>query len=240
MARDTDTDWADIAEREPFYGVLTHPRFLRANLTEESLREFWRSGESDIAAIVGALREHLKDFTPGTALDFVCGVGRVTNAMAAHASEVLGVDISPGMLAEGRLHAHTNVSFANDFDGRTFDWVNSSIVLQHINPRVGFGLIEKLLGAVNPAGVISIHLTTYKDATAIGIVNPCIAMGAWDGERLRNLQDNPLPIGTMMMYDYDLTRVLMLLNQVGFTRVMLDQTYHGGNYGVTIYGRRQS
>ena len=48
MARDTDQDWLEYGEFEPYYGVLTHERFLRANLTPDVLEEFWQSGRENV------------------------------------------------------------------------------------------------------------------------------------------------------------------------------------------------
>ena len=33
--RDTDNDWQIMGENEPYFGVLSHERFLRRNLTDE-------------------------------------------------------------------------------------------------------------------------------------------------------------------------------------------------------------
>ena len=46
--KDTDTDWAMLGEGEPFFGVLSAPRFLRANITPETLEEFWETGRADM------------------------------------------------------------------------------------------------------------------------------------------------------------------------------------------------
>lgn len=45
--RDTDFDWTLIGNEEPYYGVLTDPRFLRANIDAALIEEFYLGGEID-------------------------------------------------------------------------------------------------------------------------------------------------------------------------------------------------
>lgn len=107
--RNTDADWAQIAATEPYFGVLTDPAFLSGNMTQEALTRFWSSGGPDIGWQVDVLKAHYGDFAPATALDFGCGVGRLTRAMAPLAGTVYGVDVAPAMLDIARRNAPENV-----------------------------------------------------------------------------------------------------------------------------------
>ena len=62
-------------------------------------------------------------------LDLGCGIGRVAAALAGRCREVLGLDVSGGMIAEARRrHAWTaNVSFEQT-DGQGFDMVENAAV----------------------------------------------------------------------------------------------------------------
>ncbi|MEP7352220.1 MAG: class I SAM-dependent methyltransferase [Acidobacteriota bacterium] len=71
-------------------------------------------------------------FQPGRVLDLGCGVGRVTIPLSTMGFEVIGVDISPAMIAAAReltatedLSIQYEVGDALDlqFDGKTFDHV---------------------------------------------------------------------------------------------------------------------
>ena len=75
-----------------------------------------------------------------------CGVGRVTQGLALHFDNVVGVDVAPGMLAEARRNAQidglTNVDYHSSLDPerfapRSYDFVHSYIVLQHIPVEIG-------------------------------------------------------------------------------------------------------
>jgi ubiquinone/menaquinone biosynthesis C-methylase UbiE len=79
-------------------------------------------------------------------LEIGCGTGRHTLKLARRGNEVVGIDLSPGMLAVARrtLHGHPVKLIHADFmayDGfadRDFDAVVASLVLEHIEDTAGF------------------------------------------------------------------------------------------------------
>src|SRR5277367_1629330 len=99
----TDHEWEEWGRRDPYFGVLTHPRFRRANLTEAAKSEFFESGRLHVEYVMQVVRKHIDaDFTPKRALDFGCGVGRILIPLAQVTQEVVGVDVSPSMLHEAK------------------------------------------------------------------------------------------------------------------------------------------
>lgn len=238
--RETDQDWAMIARDEPYFGVLTQEKFLRRNLTPEVMEAFWASGVEEMQYLAKVLRLHFGDFQPATALDFGCGVGRLTRAMASMAGQVVGLDVAPGMLAEARRHAPANVRYVAELGEETFDWISSVIVFQHIPPSRGFVLLDDLMARLNPGGAVSIQFTVFKDASFLPTVAAGLELAAWDGEALKLLRQTLPAPGTMMMYDYDLTRIMSLLIGRGVEEVFLEHTNHGGCHGVRLFGRRRA
>jgi SAM-dependent methyltransferase len=88
---------------EPYFTVLTDPRFLRANLTEESRAEFFRSGDALVDFLVRTIQLRLApDFAPTAILDYGCGPGRLAVPLARLAARrggtVTAVDRSPRTL----------------------------------------------------------------------------------------------------------------------------------------------
>ena len=75
----------------------------------------------------------------GRGLDFGCGAGRLTFAMAKYAKEVVGVDVAEGMLRVAReridVRKIRNVELRTTLPAEQVDWINSLIVFQHIPPR---------------------------------------------------------------------------------------------------------
>ncbi len=105
------------------------------------------------------------------ALDFGCGVGRLTQALAAHFERVCGVDISPAMIQHARTYQGPEgrseflVNEATDLrrfpDGR-FDFVYSSITLQHMPPRLARQYIAEFLRVLDPAGLLLFQMPSRR------------------------------------------------------------------------------
>jgi hypothetical protein len=53
--RNTDKEWQQFGEIDPYYGVLTHPRFRLAAGEGEARREFFESGEGHIQMLSGSI-----------------------------------------------------------------------------------------------------------------------------------------------------------------------------------------
>src|SRR4051794_40461244 len=95
--RNTDKDWQLIGADEPYFGVLTNPKFRRENMSEEDRAEFYASGASGVSSMLARMRSLFGPFDPRSALDFGCGVGRLTRPLGEITGDAVGVDISSGM-----------------------------------------------------------------------------------------------------------------------------------------------
>ncbi len=168
-------DWAALAQREPYFAVLTDPRFLRCNLDENRRREFFASGEADVDRLLATIEQTLgRSFSPRSALDFGCGVGRLTLPLARRVERVAGCDISPDMVAEASRNAAalgvanaTFVTSLDDLRGQTFDFIGSLIVFQHIPVREGLDTLSSLLRLLSPGGVAAVHFTLRRPGTLL-------------------------------------------------------------------------
>ena len=245
METDTDADWRRIGETDPFWGVLTEERFRRDRMNDASRRAFYDSGSGDIAFVLDRVRMMVPGFRPREALDFGCGVGRLSLAMARECERVTGLDVSSGMLTEARRAAETlgvgNALFLDALPAAArFDWVNSHIVFQHIPPERGCVILRDLLHRLVPGGVCSIQLTFLRDRKSDGGV--AIDRGFWSDSGEDRPGEPPRsdlrPVGTMRMFDYDLNRVcaIMLGEQVALFGA--GPTDHGGHHGAWLFGRR--
>lgn len=235
-ARDTDADWRELGQSQPYWGVLSHPDFRTENITPERIEDFYASGKPYIAEIVGRLERATGAKPSGRALDFGCGVGRLAEAMADYAAEVVGLDVSPGMLELARAR-QGKATYVDKLPDGGFDWINSFIVFQHIPPQRGEAILAELLGRLNPGGVVSIQITAWRDT-----------VHAWPEEtgwrrhfRARSLLQqwaDALPTGQILMYDYDLSKVMRLFNQAGIEEMTFVSTNHDGHHGAIILGRK--
>src|SRR5450755_1479730 len=151
-----DKSWEKLGKTDPYYGVITVDKFRAGKLDEANRLEFFSQGRSHMARILSCAESATHRIARRRGLDFGCGVGRLVLPLATDAgfSEVVGIDISPSMLAEAARNASlaqvNNVRFVlgddrlSQLEG-TFDFIHSCIVLQHIPIRRGLEIIGGLL-----------------------------------------------------------------------------------------------
>jgi SAM-dependent methyltransferase len=226
--RDTDADWRRIGETEPFWGVLSGPQFRSDAIDDAAVEAFYGSGHAHVAALAEDFRRFLGlELRVDRALDFGCGVGRLSEAMTARAQAVTGHDISNGMLDVARSRSSA-VRYLDTLPDEPFDWINSYIVFQHIAPERGLEALDALLARLAPGGLLSLHFTVWREA-ALHVPPPSLAA------RLRGFEP---PVGEIQMYDYDLNAVVQRLHLAGVRQMALDATDHAGHHGVMIFARR--
>ncbi len=245
MVRDTDADWNVIATHQPYFGVLANERYLAENLTPEAIDEFYASGQADIDHVVRVLgRVAGGKVAPRRGLDFGCGAGRLTFAMAKYAKEVVGVDVAEGMLRVARERIDTrkirNVELRTTLPAEQVDWINSLIVFQHIPPPRGYAILADLVGLLAPGGFVSVQLTFFRDERHIGEITRDLADYRYDGATVELLSHAGSERGHMSMYDYDLNRVLRTFFLGGVESVLTEHTDHGGCHGAWFYGRKNT
>lgn len=241
MPRDTDDDWNVIATHQPFFGVLANEQYFMHNLTPEAKQEFYATGEADIDHVVRTLAAlNGGHFAPKTALDFGCGVGRLTFAMAKHVESVVGVDVAEGMLDVARREAAergvSGIELRNDLPAGAVDWVNSLIVFQHIPPERGYAIFDRLVQSLGPGAFLSVQVTFFRDARHTAEVLRDLADYRYDGHDIELLSIAPSEPGAMSMYDYDLNRLVRTLFTHGFESVTAKHTDHGGCHGAWLFG----
>jgi ubiquinone/menaquinone biosynthesis C-methylase UbiE len=242
--------WEKLGEMAPYYSVLVAEEFKPENLTAENLSAFFNSGREHVTRLMQAVRELQPQFTPGTAIDFGCGVGRVTIPLAETSARVLAVDVSEKMLEEARKNCAReglqNVTFliTREFlqlADASADFVHSFIVLQHIPPSHGYKLIEKLLSVLQNGGIGALHVT-FRDARSL-----LLRLLSWSKKNIPGavqltnvLRGQPLNYPAMQMYAYDLGRIFKMLHEAGCHKVLAHFTNHGQHLGVFLIFEKSS
>jgi 2-polyprenyl-3-methyl-5-hydroxy-6-metoxy-1,4-benzoquinol methylase len=160
-----DERWDAFVEREPYFAVLTAPKFRRANLTDSHLREFFASGERLADWIFREIDTHvLPEFAPASILDYGAGIGRLSLAFASRAGSIVAVDRSEQMLHVARREANRRsetIEFQTPRElfssNRQFDLVSTISVFQHMRQDEGLSLFQELLARVRPEGIGVFH-----------------------------------------------------------------------------------
>jgi len=237
--RDTDGDWEEIGRLNPYFGVLTDPKFLTENLNDEARTEFFQSGRDTVHGQLALLQRRFPGFEPNSALDFGCGVGRLTLALGEVTGDAVGIDISASMLAEARRQAPDTVVFGKDLPERTFDWILSLIVFQHIPPERGYSLLMGLIQRLAPGGCVTLQFVIYRDERHAQVAGGRITVGPGGvDDASGHAALARLAKGEMVMFDYDLSVIAAILFAGGLIDIDLEHTDHGGFHGVIVRGRK--
>lgn len=248
--RDTDADWVRIGEDNPYWGVISADRFRGNGLNERDKADFFGSGERYVNDVLGFVTAHFGPLAIENSLDFGCGVGRILVPLAKYTKgEAIGVDVSPGMrdLAQRRADELevANVRLLADIEGlraegRTFDFVNSFIVLQHIPPVRGLAILSDLLALTRIHGVFSLQLTFAKAARHLSSDPLTYRYYRREGGAVTLLDSDPAPqqVGEILMFDYDLNEVFARVLPYAGHPLMILPTDHDGHLGVHLIGQK--
>lgn len=244
MDLSTDNAWEEWGKRDPYFGVITHPKFRRSGIDEHSRREFFESGEVDVHRVLGTIRKHIDAaFVPRAVLDFGCGVGRLLISFAKIAHEVVGLDVSLSMLQEARRNCDEqqlkNVRLLPSDDALSgligsFDLVHSCIVFQHIPVDRGRAIFAQLLQHLRAGGIGAVHFTYSKEhfAETCGVAPP--------SPSVLSTETSPVSVSIdadpeIQMNPYNMNEILFLMQKHGILRFQTEFTDHGGELGVFLF-----
>ncbi len=156
-----ERDWDDLALVDPLWAILSESQ---PGDQGWQLDRFFERGEADVESVLGVARELGWQGGSSSALDFGCGVGRLTRALAGHFERATGVDISERMLEQARrLNADCEncrvlVNRSSDlalFPDDMFDLVLSFVVLQHVaSAQAALLYISEFLRVARRGGLV--------------------------------------------------------------------------------------
>jgi SAM-dependent methyltransferase len=160
-------DWSDLGELDPMWAIASTPERRHGGWDEAAFAE---SGARKAAGLLRRLDDLGVPARHGTALDFGCGVGRLSLPLADRFETVVGVDIAPPMIEAAHARAReadvVNARFLVDGEIRlepaSFDLVYCALVLQHQpSAAAALGLMERLATLVAPGGVLVVQVPTW-------------------------------------------------------------------------------
>jgi 2-polyprenyl-3-methyl-5-hydroxy-6-metoxy-1,4-benzoquinol methylase len=174
-------NWENLGRADPMWAVLTQAGTEGGKWDEAA---FFQTGRDFVDWLGSWLALHQIPIPKGNALDFGCGLGRLTQALAPHFTTVTGVDISQPMIDGARAkNRHgdrvryvCNVrSDLSAFDTGSFDYVQSVIVLQHMLPVYSLAYVREFMRVLRPGGLAFFQLATHAHGTAAATHAPAVA-----------------------------------------------------------------
>jgi len=169
-------NWDALGEEDPMWAILADPS-KRGNKWGEE--EFFETGREHVAEYLALLERVSPATGRGRAMDFGCGAGRLTQALADHFEAVDGIDIAPSMIRLAQdLNRHGDrvtyhLNQRDDLqllDDNTMDLVFSLIVLQHVENRYKEKYFAEFIRVLAPKGVAMFTVPSHPRLTPEGVM----------------------------------------------------------------------
>jgi len=152
-------DWESLAQRDALWAILTDSAKVERKW---DVAEFMATGLAEIETVmhyVAGLGLHPD--SGGAALDFGCGVGRLTQPLASRFLSCTGVDISQKMIDEAEaLNHNSDCRFLMSAEQRllfadgSFAFIYSNIVLQHMRAELARKYLQEFVRVLADGGVL--------------------------------------------------------------------------------------
>ena len=199
--KELQRNWDGLAQADPLWAICTDPAKRNSQWTRE---DFFATGRKEIEAVLAyAARIGIYIDKTAPALDFGCGVGRLTRALAQSFPECIGLDISPAMitLARDLNRDLPNCRFQLNDDiqlkslpANYFGFIYSSLVLQHIASPYSHEYIAEFIRVLRTGGVLIFQVPERLRASSLTRLRTGLALRS----RLRSVLGGPKPCAMEM------------------------------------------
>jgi SAM-dependent methyltransferase len=165
---DLQRHWNEFGKTDPLWAILMNPDRRGGRW---DLAEFFQTGDMEIAGLMERIKKFGRPARRKLALDFGCGVGRLSQALCRHFDACVGIDIAPSMIelanrynlygarCEYLLNTTADLGI---FPAGHFDFIYSNIVLQHMEPQYSAKYIGEFVRVLAREGVAVFQLPSEQ------------------------------------------------------------------------------
>ena len=214
---DSQRFWDAHARRDPLWAVLSESG---KEARRWDVRRFFQTGLNEVALMFYELESRGIAVTRGVALDFGCGVGRLTQALASRFTQVVGVDVSPQMIEtatalnpfpERARFVWNGEPHLQQFADGTFDFIYTNIVLQHIEPEISEVYLREFVRLLTRGGILVFQLPSHPrgpndpipDSNAVAMADQAYQARI----EVAALPEQSIETGAAVTLDVDVTHV---------------------------------
>jgi ubiquinone/menaquinone biosynthesis C-methylase UbiE len=177
--------WTTLGERDPLWAILSETDKKSGGWDHAA---FFKTGVDEIDHVLRKART-LSQIRYGCAVDFGCGVGRLSQALSLHFQSVVGVDIAESMIRNAVdlnrfpdrcQYIHNVAADLSILPDRFADLIYSSITLQHVVPSLARRYIREFFRVARPGALVIFQLPcrprsvvwhAIKSIAPVGVAN---------------------------------------------------------------------
>jgi trans-aconitate methyltransferase len=161
-------DWDALAVDDAMWAVLTDANKKDGQWEAD---DFFANGEQEMRWLFCELDRLGIEVNQNSALDFGCGVGRITQALASRFQHVIGLDISQEMIRQANRfnrfpeRCHYKLNEADHLDALVetrFDLIYSTITLQHMPWSLAKSYLRAFADRLRPEGLLAFQLPSGR------------------------------------------------------------------------------
>ena len=162
------SNWNTFGKNDPMWAILTDPA-KKDNKWQPG--EFFETGINDIERVISYTKQRNLNINYNKAIDFGCGVGRLTQALAMKFNEVIGIDIAPSMINSANYHnrfkERCKYVLNNKYDlsfipSADVDFIYTIITLQHMKPKFSKGFIQEFMRILKRGGLLIFQIPSHR------------------------------------------------------------------------------
>jgi len=162
--KELQKNWDNFGKIDPLWAIIS---WSDKKGNKWRIEEFFDTGIREINEIIKYVELLDLNIPRRKALDFGCGVGRLTQALANYFDKVYGVDVAPSMIKlanKYNRHGDKCKYYLNEMDNlrlfpnSSFDFIYTNITFQHMEPRYSKNYIKEFLRILVPHGLCIFQL----------------------------------------------------------------------------------